>query len=494
MEQARSRRSEWTPYLILAVSLATVGGLLFGHDTGVISGALLYLKKTFNLGSALQEGVTATVLVGAVCGAAAGGKLSDVFGRRRTIIAFGVIFCIGSGGTALAIDVPWLFVCRFIVGFAIGGASLVAPLYISEISPRRIRGGLVFLNQVAITLGILLAYLLDYGFANVSSEWGWRLMFAVGVIPGAILFIGMMLLPDSPRFLIGHGRKDEARAVIERVRGTSGAAADEDIGQVGTKVQAQGSYRDLLRPNVRIALVVGVGLAIFQQITGINTIIYYAPTILQQVGVTGSGNQAAILGGAAIAAVNLLATIAVVPLVDRIGRRVLLIGGMVVMSLSLAAVAAALLLPGVLQNQPWIVIALLMTYVVGFAVGLGPVFWLMISEIYPLQVRGIAMSIATIANWAANLLVALTFLTLFDVIGRPATFILYAALCVAAIVFAFLLVPETKGRSLEDIEDMWRQRAGMRSKGRGLHSRAGRRGPGAHARACGGVRPAGPRR
>ncbi len=475
MDNARTRQRStpnWTWYLILAVSLAAIGGLLFGHDTGVISGALLYLKKQFNLGSALQEGVTATVLLGAVCGAASGGKLADSIGRRLAIIIFGIIFCIGSGGTAAALNTPWLFVCRFIVGFAIGGASLIAPLYISEIAPSRIRGGLVFVNQVAITLGILLAYLVDYGFASASSSWGWRGMFAVGVIPAGILTIGMFFLPDSPRYLIGHGKEEEARSVIGRVRGRSGEVVDQDVKQIRSKVREQGSVRELVRPELRMALIIGVGLAVFQQITGINTIIYYAPTILQQVGTVGGGNQGAILGGAAIAAVNFLATIGAVLLVDRVGRRVLLVGGMIVMAIALAALGAALLVHGVLSAAPWIVIALLMVYVIGFAIGLGPVFWLMIAEIYPLRIRGVSMSIATVANWAANLVVALTFLTLFSAIGKPGTFFLYAGLCVGAIVFAWLLVPETKGKSLEEIEDMWRERAGIDSDQQGGRHRS----------------------
>lgn len=461
MQNSSYRRSSWTPYLILAVCLAAVGGLLFGHDTGVISGALLYLKGQFKLDSSLQEAVTATVLVGAVCGAAVGGKASDMVGRRTMLIVFGILFFIGSGGTAVSMNVPWLFAGRFVVGFSIGGASLLAPLYIAEISPRDIRGGLVFLQQVAITLGIFVAYLLDYGFGTLSSSWGWRAMFAIGVVPAAILFLGMFVMPESPRFLIGKKREDEARGVLEKVRGETGKAIDDDIRQVRSKVQSRGSLADLARPELRLAVTVGVGLAIFQQITGINTIIYYAPTILQKVGTTGSGNLAAILGGAEIAAVNFLATIVVVPLVDRVGRRVLLIGGMVIMALSLGALGVALMLPNVLSTAPWVVIALLMLYVIGFAIGLGPVFWLMISEIYPLRVRGLSMSIATIANWAANLVVALTFLSLFQAIGRSGTFFLYAILTVGAIAFAYFLVPETKGKGLEEIEDMWEERAGV---------------------------------
>lgn len=488
-ERSDNRGGTLTPYLILAVCLAAVGGMLFGHDTGVISGALLYLKKQFGLDSTMQEVVTSTVLIGAAVGAACAGPAADRWGRRPTVIVFGILFCIGSGATALSWVTPWLIGARFIVGTAVGGASLIAPLYISEMSPKRIRGGLVFLNQAFLTLGILLAYLLDYGFASLSSSWGWRLMFAVGIIPAAVLAIGMWFLPDSPRYLAGHDQTDEAKAVIRRVRNEPEDAAARDVEGLRKAAAEKGSYRDLLKPSLRPALVVGVGLAVFQQVTGINTIIYYAPTFLQKVGTVGKTPLDAILGGAAIALVNFLATLAAIPLVDRVGRRILLMGGMAVMGLSLAAVGVALSIPGVLTAVPWIVVALLMTYVIGFAIGLGPVFWLLISEIYPFAVRGASMSVATVANWVANLVVALTFLTLFDLIGRPGTFWLYAILCVVAIGFVFRFVPETKGRSLEEISRIWSERAGEggeaeeRGPGRGRQPEAGTQPRGTSARA-----------
>lgn len=461
MQNVRAKQTNWTPHLILAVVLAAFGGLLFGHDTGVISGALLYLKTQFNLNSTLQESVTSTVLVGAVVGAAVGGPMADRIGRRKTIIAFGIIFCIGSAWTAASFATWWLFIGRFIVGFAIGGASLIAPLYISEISPKHLRGGLVSFNQVAITLGILLAYLIDYGFGTASSTWGWRGMFAAGIIPAVILAGGMFFMPESPRFLVEHGKNDQARDVVGRVRGESREAAESDVEDIRKRVRTKGTIADLIRPELRVALLVGVGLAVFQQITGINTIIYYSPTILQKVGTVGKSPLAAILGGAEITAVNFLATFVAVLFVDRVGRRVLLIGGMGVMAAALTALGFALVVPGVLTSYPWIVVALLMVYIIGFAIGLGPVFWLLIAEIYPTYIRGTSMSISTIANWAANLLVSVTFLTAVGALGQAGTFWMFAGITLVAIAFAWVFVPETKNMSLEQIEDMWQQRAGV---------------------------------
>jgi SP family galactose:H+ symporter-like MFS transporter len=339
---------------------------------------------------------------------------------------------------------------RTIVGIAIGVASFCAPLYISEVAPTGVRGSLVSLNQLAVTVGIVVSYLVDYA---LSSSGDWRWMFGLAAIPATILGTGMLFMPDSARWLISRGLLDRARAVLERTRATTDV--DAEIAETKKSVQRQsGEWAELLRPTIRPAVVVGIGLAIFQQVTGINTVIYYAPTIFEFAGL-GSATVA-ILATVGVGIVNMLMTIVAIWLVDRVGRRRLLLVGVVGMVLSLGVLGLAFQLPNLSSSLGWIAVGSLMLYVGSFAVGLGPVFWLLISEIYPLKIRGFAMSIASIANWAANLVVALTFLTLIQALGRPGTFWLYGLVGIGAWFFAYFLVPETKGRSLEEIEAHWR--------------------------------------
>jgi SP family galactose:H+ symporter-like MFS transporter len=445
---AKEGGNERFVYVVAAVS--ALAGLLFGYDTGVISGAILFVKQQFGLSATMQEVVVSVVLLGAVVGAATGGTLADCFGRRKTIILAAVIFALGAVSTALALTIPWLIVGRTIVGIAIGIASFSAPLYISEVAPANVRGSLVSLNQLAITVGIVVSYLVDYVLSGIS---GWRWMFGLAAIPATILSIGMFFLPDSARWLVSQGLLDKARAVLERIRATT--SVDDELSEIKKSEQLQsGEWAQLFTPLVRPALVVGIGLAIFQQVTGINTVIYYAPTIFQFAGFASAA--IAILATVGVGIMNMLMTIVAIRLIDRVGRRPLLMIGLAGMILGLGVLGLAFLLPSLSNALGWIAVGSLVLYVGSFAIGLGPVFWLLISEIYPLKIRGLAMSIASIANWGSNLLVALTFLTLIQVLGRPGTFWLYGLVGVGAWLFAYLLVPETKGRSLEEIEAHWR--------------------------------------
>jgi sugar porter (SP) family MFS transporter len=339
---------------------------------------------------------------------------------------------------------------RIVAGAAIGIASFVAPLYISEIAPVAIRGKLVSINQVALTSGIVISYGIDYAFAGAEA---WRWMFALAVIPAAAFGIGLLFIPDSPRWLVARGRIDDAQAVLKRIRGPSEVRSElrsirESAGQ------QKAAWSELLRPLVRPAMIVGVGLAVAQQITGINTVIYYAPTILKFAGF--SSAPVAILASVGVGCVNVALTLVAMQLIDRVGRRPLLLVSLAGMALSLFALGFAFSLPQLSASLGWIAVVSLMVYVGSFAVGLGPVFWLVLSEIYPLRIRGRAMSVGTVANWGANLIVALSFLTLTQVLGKPATFWLYGVVSIAAWLFAFFLVPETKGRTLEEIEAKWR--------------------------------------
>lgn len=434
----------------VATAISALGGMLFGYDIGVISGAILFITNEFSLSPGREEVVVSSVLVGSLVGAAVGGILADRFGRRRLLVFTAGVFGVGALGAALAPDTGSLIVARIVAGTAIGVASFVAPLYITEIAPVAIRGRLVSINQLALTIGIVVSYLIDYALAPAHA---WRWMFALALIPAISFGIGLALVPDSPRWLVGSGHVDRARAVLRRIRAPD--EVERELAQIEHSVaQQRGQWSELLSTSLRPAMIVGVGLAIAQQVTGINTVIYYAPTIFHFAGL--SSVSVAILASVGVGVVNVVMTAVAMQLIDRVGRRPLLLGSLAGMALSLLLLGLAFALPRWSGSLGWIAVASTMVYVGAFAVGLGPVFWLMLSEIYPLRVRGRAMSVGTVANWTANLLVAVSFLTLLHALGNAPTFWLYGAVSVAAWVFAFFLVPETRGRSLEDIETHWR--------------------------------------
>jgi SP family galactose:H+ symporter-like MFS transporter len=447
-------------FVYAAAAISALGGMLFGYDTGVISGAILFIEQDFALSDFMVGAVVSAVLLGAVIGAAFGGDLADHIGRRKVIILAAIIFVVGAVGTSLAPDVSLLILGRVIVGIAIGVASITAPLYISEVSPSKARGSLVSLNQLAITIGIVISYLVDYGLADIQ---GWRYMFGLAAIPAAILGLGMLPLPDSPRFLVKHNELDEARKVLRRIRGEAEVEGELDEVQASLKEQRTGRA-ELFNPLVKPALIIGVCLAVFQQATGINTVIYYSPKIFQFAGILSASS--AILATVAVGVVNVVMTVVAIMLLDRVGRRPLLLVGLAGMVLSLGLLGSAFLLPSVSSTLGDMALAGLMLYVAFFAIGLGPVFWLLISEIYPLNVRGLAMSIAGEANWGSNLIIAFTFLTLVQLLGRSGAFWFYALVGIAAWVFTYSLVPETKGRTLEDIEAHWRAGKHPREMGR----------------------------
>jgi sugar porter (SP) family MFS transporter len=437
-------------FVYLATAISALGGMLFGYDIGVISGAIIFIQKQFSLSSGMEEIVVSSVLLGSLVGALIGGMLADRLGRRRLLVFTAIVFGLGAIGAALAPGTTVLITARIIAGVAIGIASFVAPLYISEIAPVAIRGKLVSINQVALTSGIVISYLIDYAFAGAQA---WRWMFALAVVPAAAFGIGLIFIPNSPRWLADRGQIDEARTVLKRIRPPDKVEGELDDIQQSLK-QQKGHWSELFSPLLRMAMIVGVGLAVAQQITGINTVIYYAPTIFKFAGL--SSTSAAILASVGVGVVNVVLTLVAMQLIDRVGRRPLLLVSLAGMTLSLGVLGLAFSLPQLSGSLGWIAVTSLMVYVGSFAVGLGPVFWLMLSEIYPLRIRGRAMSVGTIANWGANLLVALSFLTLTQMLGKAATFWLYGAVSIGAWLFAWFLVPETKGKSLEQIEAHWR--------------------------------------
>ncbi|HSZ40753.1 MAG TPA: sugar porter family MFS transporter [Trebonia sp.] len=443
-------------HVVFSAAITALGGLLFGYDTGVVSGALLFVKKDFGgLSSFQQELVTSLLLVGAVVGALVAGRVADRIGRHPTVMATALVFIAGVLLAAFTPTYPVLLVARIVIGLAVGSASMIVPLYIGEIVPPRIRGGMVSLNQLAITTGILGSYLIDYGLSSTSN---WRLMFGLAVIPAAALFIGMLFQNESPHWLIRQGRLDDARAVLRRVREADGdqdardaaiEAEIKDVQDVASRT-ARTRTRDLFTDRVRPLLYVGVLLAVFQQITGINTVIYYAPSLLQG---AGFGNSAALLANVVNGAVNVGMTIVAVWLLDKVGRRPLLLTGTAGMAVGMVITALSFLGGSHLTGALAVVAVLgLLIYTGSFAIGLGPVFWLLIAEIYPLRIRGAAMSVATMANWAANFVVTISFLTLLTAIGGVGVFFLFGFLTLVALGYFWRRVPETKGRSLQEIE------------------------------------------
>ena len=436
-------------YFYLIASVAALGGLLFGYDTGVISGALLFVRQVMHLSPTLQGIVVAIALAGAAIGAAASGYISDRVGRRPVILSAGLLFIAGAIISAVASDVSILLVGRFLVGVGIGVASMLTPLYLAEISPANDRGAIVSLNQLCITGGILVSYLVGFALAAVGD--GWRWMLALGALPGVILSAGMLVLPESPRWLAGHGRVGHAEEVLRQLRGV--ADVSDEFNSLRTDVlradRRPSGVSQLLAPRLRRPLVIGIGLAMFQQITGINTVIYFAPTIFQSAGMSSAATS--ILATAGVGAVNVIMTIISIRLIDSLGRRQLLFWSLGGMAVTLFVLAGAFFV-GTSGQLAWIAVVSVATFVGFFAIGLGPVFWLLIAEIFPLDMRGRAMSLATVANWVFNLAVSVTFLNLVGAVGSSGAFLVYGVLSVAALVFIAMMVPETKGRSLEQIE------------------------------------------
>ena len=443
--------------VILTASVAALGGLLFGYDTSVISGAMLFLRTDFRLTDTQLEFAVSIALAGALVGSAIAGYSTDRWGRRTVLLGTGVGFAVFSVLSGLAFNLVSFSLARFFVGACIGVASLVTPLYLSEMSPARIRGALVSLNQLAITVGIGAAYFVDFSLAAGKN---WRWMFITAVFPAIALVVGMLLLSESPRWLARKGFRD--RALEGFCRLGRGEEAEAELEEVEQALQdEQEGLRSLFRPGLRTAVLVGIWLAIFSQITGINTIIYYSPEILRLSGYPSA--KAAILAAAIIGVVNVLVTVVAILLIDRLGRRFLLLMATAGMTLTLGLIGIAFS-----RHSPGLVVFYEMIgYVIFFGVGLGPVVWLLISEIYPTKIRGQAMSLATLSVWGANWLVAGTFLSLIHAAGRAGTFWIFAGICVLAFLFCLKVVPETKGRTLEAIERDWHRGGNNRGQSEG---------------------------
>lgn len=444
----------------MAAAIAGMGGLLFGYDTGMISGAQVFIEHDFHVSASGIGLVVSAVTLGALVGALVSSGLTVRWSRRALIVLSSVVFIVGAVLAAAAPGVEVLIGARFVIGLGIGVASTVVPLYIAEIVPVRSRGSMVALFQLAITAGILLAYLINATFADDGE---WRAVFALACAPALLLLLGMLLLPESPRWLVTRGRLDEARRVLDEVRDPEDPETEHELEQIVALVEAdRGRRRQSLAqlvadPLARTILVVGVGLGVFQQITGINTIIYYAPRILSQAGL---GTETSMLTTAGIGALNFTATVVALMVVDRIDRRTMLLAGMAGMTLSMALLATLFAVDdfdGVLR---WVAVGSLFSFIACFAVSWGWGFWVMASEIYPLFIRGQAISVGNAIQWGANFLISLLFPILLSAWGGAPVFFVLAGFGLLALAFTQRLLPETRGKSLEEIEAEWQRRAG----------------------------------
>jgi len=461
---------------------AALAGLLFGLDVGVISGAQIYIQKDLGVDDQMIEWIVSALLWGAVVGALGSGILCNKLGRRRTILASGLLFAVGAIFCAAAPTAHILIVARFVLGLAVGMASFTAPLYLAEIAPQSVRGGMISMYQLMITIGILAAFLSDTVFAGVAdgeiaipeiqstsgdldalyfASWvlsvahgneTWRLMLGMIAIPALIMFVGVLFLPESPRWLVLNGMKEKAKGVFKRLHLDDAEIEAEVLAiEESAKLPQKGWSLFLESANFRRAVFLGIGLQVVQQLTGINVIMYYAPRIFGMAGFASTAEQ--MWGTVIVGITNVLATFIAIAFVDRLGRKPIMFVGFVVMGLSLLAVGV-IFHSGIEGNISlgYAAAGALLLFIVGFAMSAGPIIWVICSEIYPLSGRDFGITCSTGTNWITNAIVGMTFLTMVQSIGAGNTFLLYGAMNVLFIVFFILFVPETKGVSLEQIE------------------------------------------
>ncbi len=445
-------------YVILVCLVATLGGLLFGYDTGVISGAIGPLETHFGLTPAKVGWAASCALVGCIFGAAFAGMISDAIGRKKVLIISAILFLVSAIGTALPKNLIQFIIFRFIGGLGVGAASMTSPMYIAEITPARIRGRMVSVNQFAIVSGFLVVYFVNYFIAlGRPEEWistfGWRWMFGSESLPAVMLLVLAFFVPESPRWLTRKKREDEALDILTKVDGSE-HAANEMAAIKEALSHESGSIAQLFQPGMKIILVIGVVLAILQQVTGINAVLYYAPEIFKNIGFE---TQAALFQTVIVGAVNILFTIIAIWTVDKLGRKPLMLMGSAGMGLSLFALGLAFYFN---QKGIWVLLFVLL-YIASFASSMGPVVWVILSEIFPTKIRGRAMAIATVILWISCYAVSQTFPMmdknqwLIEQFNHGFSFWIYSVFCVVTVLFVHKFVPETKGKTLEEIEKHW---------------------------------------
>ncbi|MCL6632773.1 MAG: sugar porter family MFS transporter [Alicyclobacillus herbarius] len=443
-------------YVIVIVAIASLGGLLFGYDTGVIAGANGFLQSEFHMTAAMTGLVSSSIDLGAMLGVLIAGYLGDKLGRKKALVIAGVTFLISSVVTALAQGVSMLVVGRFIGGIGIGLASLLSPLYIAEMAPAKIRGRLVGSNQLAIVTGIFIVYFVNA--AIVSSHdtaWnqsvGWRWMFGMGVIPALLLLILLFLVPESPRYLIAHGAEPKAVEIMRRVHDSQDV--ERELREIHESIRAvpDSFWKEIFSPGIRKAILIGIVLAIFQQFTGTNAVGYYAPMIFKA---AGAGQNASFYDTVWIGAIKVAFVIVLMMIVDRVGRKRLLVWNGWAMAVFLAVLGIVFALPHMVT---WLVLGMVFLHTIAYELSWGGGVWIVLSEIYPTTIRGRAMSVASFALWFATYLVAQFFPILLQAIGATWTFFIFAFCCIVMAAFMKVVVPETSGKTMERIQSEWLQ-------------------------------------
>lgn len=433
-------------YVLLISSIAALGGLLFGFDTAVISGTTPFIKPYFSLDDFWLGWTVSSLLFGCIIGVISAGKPGDIFGRKKTLMAAAFLFVVSAAGSALASSLVVFIIYRIIGGLGVGIASMLSPMYISEISPAAQRGRLVSFNQLAIVIGILLAFVSNALLVD-TGENNWRWMLAVMGMPAILFLVFLFFAPESPRWLVQKGFSEQALVILGKINGSS--AAGEELKTIEASIAEEkdsGSFREVFSPSMRPVLLIGVFLCVFSQITGINSIMYYAPVIFQSIG-AGAGNavfQTAIIGGG-----NLIFTFVAIALVDRLGRKPLLIGGVTGMIVSLTSIAAAFYMK---RTEGYILLVLILMYIASFSASVGAVTWVIVSEIFPNKLRSKAMSVSIVSLWLANFALILVFPMMLNRLGGATSFLFFDVMCVLLLLFVIIKLPETKGKSLEELE------------------------------------------
>jgi len=434
-------------FLLRVSSIAALGGVLYGYDMGIIAAAVIFVKRSFALSTFMEELVVSIVLIGAMIGAITAGAIADRIGRRATLVWAAAIFILGSVLSPLAPNVYVLIVARAIIGIGIGFSSVTAPVYVSELAPPQSRGMLIGLYQLALTLGIALADLVGYWLA---AQQQWRLMFGIAIVPTLFLLIAVLAVPESPRWLFAHGRREGAEAVLRTYTDSQGAQRLLADIQRGLNTPVEQRWSALWSPAVRRSLFIAAGLTVLQQVTGINTIIYYGPQIFEMAG--SASHASAIFATLLVALVNVLFTLVGIALVDRVGRKPLLYVGVSGMTIALFTLSLTFSRTAQVGSRMGaIAIACLMLYIACFAFSLGAIAWILVAEVFPLRVRGRGMAAGTLFSGIANFAVSLTFLSMINAIGSARTFAVYGSLSIVTLLFVRFVVPETCRRDLESI-------------------------------------------
>jgi SP family arabinose:H+ symporter-like MFS transporter len=432
-------------YVILISVVAAFGGLLFGFDTAVISGTINFIQPYFGLSEAELGWTVSSLLFGCIAGVSIAGKAGDQYGRKKVLMFAAALFFISAVGSALSHQLLYFIISRVIGGIGVGIASILSPMYIAEIAPAKSRGTLVSLNQLAIVVGILVAFFSNYLLVD-SGENNWRWMLVVMAAPAVLLFFSLIFVPESPRWLVSQGRNNSALKVLVNTGGKEAAVLELKQIENTLEKKEEAKYNDLLVPRMKPILFLGIMLAIFQQITGINTIMYYAPKIFAQVG---QSNNSALLQTIAIGGTNLFFTIVAMLLIDKFGRKFLVLTGSLGMTLMLSGLSLLYFLQ---QTSGILVLIFILGYIAFFAASLGPAIWVVISEIFPNRLRSKGMSVAIVALWIACTIITIVFPVMLERLSGGITFLIFALVCLVNLVYVWLKVPETKGKSLEELE------------------------------------------